>query len=91
MQDDGSELPRARLVKLVEEILAKTSMSGPVCAEAELTAVGLTSIDMIHLMLGIEAEFDMMIPASEITPANFRSIASIEAMIARIIAGGAAK
>jgi acyl carrier protein len=39
---------------------------------------------MVNLMLSIEAAFDIMIPGSEITPANFRSIATIEALIMRI-------
>jgi len=39
---------------------------------------------MVNLMLGVEAEFNIMIPATDITPANFRSISTIEALIARI-------
>ncbi len=51
----------------------------------QLTEAGLSSIDMINLMLAIETEFDIMIPASDITPANFRSILTIEALIVNIL------
>ena len=53
--------------------------------DRRLTDAGLTSIDMVNLMLAIEAEFDIMIPASDITPANFRSISTIEALIVKIL------
>ena len=38
-------------------------------------------MDMVSLMLGVEAEFDFTIPQSEITPENFQSIATLERMI----------
>ena len=85
MQNRGAGPAKDRLIRLIEEIRAKNSITGPVAADDELARVGLTSIDMVALMLAIEAEFDVMIPASEITPANFRSISTIEVMIARII------
>jgi acyl carrier protein len=36
------------------------------------------------LMLTVEAEFDLTIPQSDITPENFQSIASIAALIQRL-------
>ena len=39
----------------------------------------------VNLMLAVEGEFDLMIPQTEITPENFRSIASIEAMLERLL------
>ncbi len=31
-------------------------------------------MDMVNLMLGVEAEFDFTIPQPEITPENFQSV-----------------
>ena len=87
MQDQRTALPRDRLLKLVSQILGKNSITRPVSIDDELTQTGLSSIDMVNLMLAVEAEFDMMIPAFEITPENFRSILSIEALIVRINPG----
>jgi len=42
----------------------------------------------VSLMLSIEVEFDLSIPQSEITPQNFRSISSIEALVSRLTASG---
>jgi acyl carrier protein len=73
-----------RLMRLVEELLVgKTVMRG-ISASESLTEIGLTSIDMVNLMLAVEAEFDIMIPQSDITPENFRSISSIEALVAKL-------
>lgn len=80
--DTGS--PRIRLLEMVGEILLKNSITRPVSVDDQLSAAGLSSLDMVNLMLALEAEFNIVIPGSEITPANFRSIATIEALILRI-------
>ena len=46
--------------------------------------VGFTSLEMVNVMLAVETAFDLMIPAGDITPANFKSAASIAAMISRL-------
>ena len=84
MQDQSTALLRDRLVALVKGLLAKHSIDRPVSIDEQLSQAGLSSIDMVNLMLAVEAEFNIMIPAPEITPANFRSISTIEALIARI-------
>jgi acyl carrier protein len=73
-----------RVVSLVGDILAQNKITRGVPRDAVLTEIGLTSIDMVNLMLAVEAEFDVLIPAGDITPANFRSVATIEAMLVRI-------
>ncbi|MBV8565659.1 MAG: acyl carrier protein [Methylobacteriaceae bacterium] len=73
-----------RMVKLVEGILTKGSRTRPISVHDQLADVGLTSIDMVSLMLAVEAEFDVSIPPSDITPENFRSIASIGTMLSRL-------
>ena len=44
----------------------------------------MSSIKMVNLMLALEAEFDLTIPQGDITPDNFRSVATIEALLARL-------
>jgi acyl carrier protein len=48
-----------------------------------LVDVGLTSVDMVNLMLGVEAEFDFTIPQDEITPENFQSVETLQRMVLR--------
>lgn len=74
---------RTRIVALVQGILEQNSIAAEVTADAKLVDIGLTSVDMVNLMLGVEAEFDFTIPQDEITPENFRSVATLERMVAR--------
>jgi acyl carrier protein len=62
-------------------ILEQNSIASEVQPETRLVDAGLTSMDMVNLMLSVEAEFDFTIPQSEITPENFQSIKSLELMI----------
>ena len=81
MQAFHSDL-RNRITKLVKGILEQNSLTAEVTPSAKLVDVGLTSMDMVNLMLGVEAEFDFTIPQSEITPENFQSVETLERMIA---------
>ena len=81
MQAFDTEL-RNRIIKLVKGILAQNSLPADVTPSAKLVDVGLTSMDMVNLMLGVEAEFDFTIPQSEITPENFQSVETLERMVA---------
>jgi acyl carrier protein len=72
---------RDRILALVEAILEQNSIASEVRPDSRLVDVGLTSMDMVNLMLGVEAEFDLTIPQSEITPENFQSVNALEAMI----------
>lgn len=77
---------RARLIELVDQLLARKSVARTVAAEDDLTEIGLDSMGMVNLMLAIEAEFAIMIAPGDITPENLRSVATIEALIAGQVA-----
>jgi acyl carrier protein len=70
-----------RILALVKSILAQNAITADVNPETLLVDVGLTSMDMVNLMLGVEAEFDFTIPQSEITPENFQSVNTLQQMI----------
>jgi acyl carrier protein len=76
-------MARERLIGLVQGILDQTSGDAfPV--EERLSDLGMSSIKMVNLMLAVESEFDIMIPQSDITPENFESIVTIEALVLRL-------
>ena len=83
-----------RVGALVQELLAKRSIGRTAGYEDDLAESGLSSLDLVNLMLAVEAEFDLKIPELEMRPANFRSIARIEALVASLtqvgdpVAGG---
>ena len=76
-------MARERLIGLVQQILGQdAAVAIPV--DQRLSDLGMSSIKMVNLMLAIESEFDLMIPQSDITPENFHSVATIEALIIRL-------
>jgi acyl carrier protein len=52
-----------------------------VAPQQDLQELGMTSMQMVNLMLSIEAEFDLTIPSTKLVPANFRTIENIEALL----------
>ena len=70
-----------RILALVKAILDQNAMAVEIDPETRLVDVGLTSMDMVNLMLGVEAEFDFTIPQSAITPENFQSVETLLRMI----------
>jgi acyl carrier protein len=79
-----------RLLALVKSILAQNAISTDLEPATRLVDVGLTSMDMVNLMLAVEAEFDFTIPQSDITPENFQSVETLERLVAGQLAGAAA-
>jgi acyl carrier protein len=83
MDGDSTQALRTRLIELVERLLAQRSVGRTISADDPLTEVGVDSLGLVNLMLAIEAEFDILIAPGDITPENLRSVATIEALIAR--------
>ena len=77
-----------RILAIVKSILAQNAITAEVNPETLLVDVGLTSMDMVNLMLGVEAEFDFTIPQSQITPENFQSIKTLKLMIVNQLKAG---
>jgi acyl carrier protein len=66
---------------VVRRMLIERSIDSELTEDADLRDVGLTSLDMVDLVLSVECAFDVQIPEAQITPANFRSIAAIDALL----------
>jgi len=77
---------RDRLLRLVGQILGKSDAAATLPVEGRLSELGMSSIKMVSLMLAVEVEFDLTIPQSDITPENFHSVASVEALLTRLLA-----
>ena len=72
---------QGRLLALVKSILKQNAITADLEPATLLVDVGLTSMDMVSLMLTIEAEFDFTIPQSDITPENFQSVATLNRLV----------
>jgi acyl carrier protein len=84
INSDRNSLATDRIVTLVRAILAKRSITRAVGHDDDLTECGISSLDMVNLMLAVETEFDLKIPDRDMTPANFRTIARIQALVGKL-------
>ena len=72
------------VAEVVADIAVRNGIAKPIGTHDGLVDSGLNSIAMVDLMLAVEAAFDVTIPQGELLPENFRSIAAIEALMARL-------
>ena len=73
--------PKDRITAITCRMLLKRGVASIPGAGDNLREAGLTSLDMVNLMLAIEAEFDIEIPQSAMTPDNFDTVAAIDALV----------
>ena len=77
-----------RVLSVVRSVLQQNAITADVHPESRLVDIGLDSMDMVALMLKVEAEFDLILPQFEITPENFRSVKAMERMILNQLGSG---
>jgi acyl carrier protein len=78
-----------RVLFVVRSVLEQNSIKAEVHPESRLVDMGLDSMDMVALMLKVEAEFDLTLPQPEITPENFQSVKTLERLILNQLGPGA--
>ena len=74
-----------RVVTVVQRLVDERAITRPFSTDDTLTEVGLTSLDAVKLVLLVEDEINIEIPLSELTVANFRSIATISRLVNRLL------
>ena len=70
-----------RITAIASRLLLKRGVTTIPGSTDNLRDAGLTSLDMVNLMLAIEAEFDIEIPQSAMTPDNFDTIAAMDSLV----------
>jgi acyl carrier protein len=84
VNSDRPSLAADRITALVRAILEKRAVARAVGLNDDLSACGISSLDMVNLMLAVEAEFDLKIPDRDMTPSNFRTVARIQALVEKL-------
>ena len=69
------------IVRLLEQ-RARPGRPGP---DDDLRQAGISSLDMVKVVLALEQSFAVAIPDEAITPKNFRSISSIDALLGTLV------
>jgi acyl carrier protein len=88
MSDTREGLALQRITHAVAGLLSPRFKNRQLEPGDDLRKSGLSSLDLVKLVLKLEQEFQLMIPEQSITPQNFASIASIDTLIAGLIAKG---
>ncbi|MCP5412137.1 MAG: acyl carrier protein [Alphaproteobacteria bacterium] len=70
-----------RITAIAVRMLVKRGVNTIPAAGDNLRDAGLTSLDMVNLMLAIEGEFDIEVPQSAMTPENFDTVAAIANLV----------
>jgi acyl carrier protein len=81
MSDSNAQSLEQRIAGIVQRLLTEHSIDRIVGAEEDLRQAGLSSLDMVSLVLFVEEEFGLMVPEASIAPANFRSITAISRLV----------
>jgi acyl carrier protein len=84
MDSARSQAPR----DIIAEIVARTLRSkgvGSISVDDNLRDAGLSSLELVNVMLAVEDAFDLTFPQGKLTPDNFRTIGAIEALVAGMI------
>ncbi len=85
MLDAAAPNTRRRVAELVRRLLAKRGIERAMADDDDLSESGLSSLDIVNLMLAVESEFDLKIPERDMRPVNFRSVTRIEALVASLM------
>jgi acyl carrier protein len=81
-----SDLPiKERVTEIVQQNLNKRGLHRPVQPDDDLSEAGMSSLDLVNLMLRVEAEYDLQIPESDMTGENFRSVSRIGELVAALL------
>ena len=70
-----------RITAIAAKLLVKRGNNTIPGSSDNLRDAGLTSLDMVSLMLALEGEFDVEFPQSAMTPDNFDTIAAMDALV----------
>lgn len=70
-----------RLIEILENIITDIDVS--TCTDL-IDGRHLESLDILELVMAMEDEFDVTIPAVEIVPENFNSATALWAMLLRL-------
>jgi acyl carrier protein len=84
MDDASSQSPRDMIAEIVGRILKSKGVSN-IAVDDNLRDAGLSSLELVNVMLAVEDTFDLTFPQEKLVPDNFRSIAAIEALVTEML------
>jgi acyl carrier protein len=84
MDDARSQAPRDVIAEIVSRVLKPKGVTN-IAVDDNLRDVGLSSLELVNIMLAVEDAFDLTFPQEKLVPDNFRSIGAIEALVTEML------
>ena len=84
LDDARLQTPREVIAGIVERAL-RSKGAGGISFDDNLRDAGLSSLELVNIMLAVEDAFDLTFPPDKLVPDNFRSINAIEALVAGLV------
>src|SRR5216684_2025064 len=84
MDDSRRQTPREVIADIVNRVLRSKGASS-ISADDNLRDAGLSSLELVNVMLAVEDAFDLTFPADKLIPDNFRTISAIEALVSGLV------
>ncbi len=88
MTDTTATTAEQRISAAVTSLLSPRYRNRDLGPADDLRKSGLSSLDLVKLVLKLEQEFQLVIPETVITPQNFSTIAAIDGLISGLIDKG---
>jgi acyl carrier protein len=82
--DAPNRTAQQRIETIVRTFLKGVVTDRVIAPDENLVDLGLTSMDMVNLLLAVEAEFDVTVPGTNLNPAHFRSVNGIERLVEKL-------
>jgi acyl carrier protein len=84
MMDISNRTAQQRIEAIVRTFIKIGPADRVIAPDENLMELGLTSMDMVNLMLAVEAEFDVTVPGADLSPSHFRSIMNIDRLVTEL-------
>jgi acyl carrier protein len=85
MAEPNRDSTEGRIIGVVQRLLAERSIERNVDPGDDLREAGFDSLNLVRLVLSVEAEFGLVVPEQSITPANFRTVSSISGLVSGLL------
>ena len=72
------------IADIVHRILKSKHLNN-ISVDDNIRDAGLSSLELVNVMLAVEDAFDLTFPPDKLVPDNFRSIGAIEALVIEML------
>ncbi|MCL2385470.1 MAG: phosphopantetheine-binding protein [Alphaproteobacteria bacterium] len=80
-----SSLQEERIEAIVRTFVRHWPSDQAIDIDGNLSELGLSSMDMVNLLIAVEAEFNVTVPGTNLSPEHFRSIRTIDRLVSQLL------